>query len=169
MCILMILIPDSQDRPLLQFGQVIEPYYLFRHSGAEVVFASPAGGAPVSTAAGQDRAPAICRLRHDHLAREALADTLSLDQVSAEDFEAAFCIGVSELIDAGGDHPMSLLTAQLLDAGKPVAMPSDNNGVRLLITGNAPRPAAQALLGALSSFSSEHLPVTGGTTRSGTT
>jgi putative intracellular protease/amidase len=155
MRILMILIPDSQDRPLLQIGQVIEPYYLFRDSGADVVFASPTGGAPVSTAAGRDPAPAVHRLRHDHLTREALADTLSLDQVLAEDFQAAFCIGASEQIDAGGDHPASRLIAQLLDAGKPVAMLSDRSGVRLLTTGKAPGPAAQALLGALSNSSGE--------------
>lgn len=158
MRILMIVIPDSQARPVLKIGQVVEPYYLFRDSGAEVVVASPAGGAPVSTAAGQDRATAVRRLRDDHLARDALADTLSLDQVSAEDFQAAFCIGASEQIDAGGDHSASTLIAQLLDAGKPVVMLSDISGVRLLITGNAPRPAAQALLGALSNSSSESIP-----------
>jgi putative intracellular protease/amidase len=156
MRILMILIPDNQARPILKIGQVIEPYYLFRDSGAEVVFASPAGGDPVSTAAGQDRAAAVRRLRDDHLARDALADTLSLDQVSAEDFQAAFCIGASEQIDGGG-HPASALIAQLLDAGKPVVMLSDATGVRLLITGNAPRPAAQALLGALSNSSGESI------------
>jgi hypothetical protein len=153
--ILMIIVPDSLDRPLLQIGQVIEPYYLFRDSGAVVVLASPDGGSPISTANRQDQTPAVRRLQRDHLAREALAETLSLDQVSADDFQAAFCIGACELIGSGGDHPVSLLTAQLLDAGKPVAMLSDTNGVRLLITGNAPRPAAQALLGALSSSSSE--------------
>jgi len=154
MCILMILVPDSQDRPRLKIGQVIEPYYLFRDRGTEVVFASPAGGAPVSTAAGQERATAVRRLRDDHLAREALADTLSLDQVSAADFQAAFCIGPSEQLGAGGDHPTSLVIAQLLDAGKPVAMLSDSGGVRLLITGDAPGPAARALLGALSNLAS---------------
>jgi putative intracellular protease/amidase len=158
MRILMVILPDNGDKPRLQIGQVIEPYYLFRDSGAGVVFASLTGGAPISTANRQDNTPAVRRLRRDHLAREALAETLSLDQVSAEDFQAAFCIGASELIGAGGDHPVSVLTAQLLDAGKPVAMLSDDNGVRLLITGNAPRPAAQALLGALSSSSSESTP-----------
>jgi putative intracellular protease/amidase len=154
MRILMILIPDSDARPVLKIGQVIEPYYLFRDSGAEVVIASPAGGAPVSTAAGQDRSDAVRRLRNDHLAREALVDTLCLDQISAEDFQAAFCIGAAEQIDAG-NHRASVLIAQLLDAGKPVAMLSDIGGIRLLITGNAPRPAAQALLGALLNSSSE--------------
>jgi hypothetical protein len=155
MRILMILIPDRSDRPLMQIGQVIEPYYLFRDGGAEVVFASPSGGAPISTAGGQDQRAAVRRLRRDHRAREALAETLTLDQVSAEDFQAAFCISSSELIEAGVDHPVCLLSAQFLDAGKPVAMLSDNQGVRLLITGNAPRPAAQALLGALSGSSQQ--------------
>jgi hypothetical protein len=86
----------------------------------------------------RNRATTVRRLRDDHLAREALADTLTLDQVPAADFQAAFCIGASEKLDAGGNHRVALLIAQLLDAGKPVAMLSDSGGVRLLITGTAP-------------------------------
>ena len=87
MRILMILIPDNPDNPILKIRQVIEPYYLFRDSGAEVVVVSLAGGGPVSTAAGQDPATAVRSLRNDDLAREVPADTLSLDQVSAGDFK----------------------------------------------------------------------------------
>jgi hypothetical protein len=163
MRILMILMPDSSDKPTLKIRQVIEPYYLFRDSGAEVVVASLAGGGPVSTAAGHDPAAAVQRLRSDDLARELLADTLSLDQVSANDFQAAFCIGTVEELEADTEHPASLLIARLLDAGKPVAVLSESRGVRLLISGNASRPAAQALLGALSDASSG---ITSGRTRS---
>jgi putative intracellular protease/amidase len=148
MRILMLLIPDDQHSPLLDIGQVVEPYYLFRDSGAEVVFASPDGGAPVSIAASHDRTSAVLRLRGDHQAREALADTLSLDQVSTDDFQAAFCIGTARQIN-GGDHLVSLLVAQLLGAGKPVAMLTESRGVRMMITGDAPGPTAQALLSAL--------------------
>jgi putative intracellular protease/amidase len=150
MRILMILIPGNQAKPLLKVGQVTEPYYVFRDSGAEVVFASPSGGAPVPTTTDHDCATAVRHLRADQPVLEALADTLCINQVSADDFQAAFCIGAIEEINAASDHPVSLVIAQLLDAGKPVAMLSDRDGVRLLITGNAPRPAAQALLGALS-------------------
>ena len=158
MRILMILVPGSEATPALKIGQVIEPYYLFRDSGAEVVVASPAGGTPISTADSQDRTTAVRRLRSDQLARDALAETLCLDQVSVEDFHAAFCIGASERTGTGGDHPAAALIAQLLDAGKPVVMLSDISGARLLITGNAPRAAAQALLGVLSNSASESIP-----------
>jgi putative intracellular protease/amidase len=150
MRILMILIPGNQAKPLLNIGQVTEPYYLFRDHGAEVVFASPSGGAPVPTTADHDCATTVRRLRADQPAVEALADTLCINQVSADDFQAAFCIGAIEEINATGGHPVSLVIDQLLDAGKAVAMLSDRDGVRLLITGNASRPAAKALLGALS-------------------
>jgi hypothetical protein len=151
MRILMILIPDNQSRPTLKIGQVAEPYYLFRDSGAEVVFASPDGGAAVPTAASQDRTTSVRRLRGDNRAREALADTLSLDQVSTDDFQAAICIGTIEGIDAEASHKVSLLIAQLCGEGKPVAQVSETASRHLLITGNDPRAATQALLGAIRS------------------
>jgi len=149
MRILMILIPDNPSRPALQIGQVAEPYYIFRDSGAEVVFASPDGGAAIPTAARQDRTTSVRRLRGDNRAREALADTLSLDQVSTDDFQAAICIGTIERIDAEVSHKVSFLITQLCCEGKPVARVTESGGRRLLITGNDPLAAAQALLGAM--------------------
>ena len=87
------------------------------------------------------------RFGKDFLAREALADTLSLDQVFVEDFQAAYCISALGILTPSGDHPASRLIAQLLAAGRPVAVVSSGGG--LMITGTSPLLAADALLGAL--------------------
>lgn len=163
--ILMILVSDADTGhptppPVLQFERFLEPYYLFLDAGAEIVLASLSGGDPaMRTASGQRRdATAIMRrFQSDQVARDALTDTLRLDQVDPADFDGAFCIGVS-----GGvwpphvDNPAGAMVGQLLAAGKPVAViPSQldldplGTGAGLLIAGDkatASDQAAHALL-----------------------
>jgi hypothetical protein len=101
----------------------------------------------------------LLRFGLDHAAREALADTLSLDQIFFDDFDAAFCIGALGAVWSG--EPAASLLANFLAAGKPVAIvPNKINlsphgtGEGLLITGDgahAPAQAAHALIGALRS------------------
>jgi hypothetical protein len=169
MRILMILISDADrgrpmSAPILRFERFLEPYYLFVDAAAEVVLASLSGGDPgMRTASGHrtDATAIMRRFRGDSASRDALVDTLALDQVDPGDFDGAFCLGVF-----GGvwpphiDHPAGAMIGQFLSAGKPVAVvPSqlDLNpqgaGVGLLIAGDlaaAPLLAAKALLGALS-------------------
>jgi putative intracellular protease/amidase len=102
MRILMIVAPGERDNGLFTLEQLIEPYFWFRDGGAEVVFASPEGGEPISLSPGQKSSASVLRFRKDHFAREALTDTLCLDQVFAEDFEAAYCIGAPEIFSV---HP----------------------------------------------------------------
>lgn len=162
MRILMILIPDraAANRPVLRIERIAEPYYLFRDAGAEVVLASPGGGFPWLGLASDDpdeAPPSLVRFRGDGEAREALTDTLGLDQIFAGDFDAALCIGSPGKIWDG--TPAGGLLAAFLTAAKPVAViPSDldlaphGTGSGLLITGDSaqtPALAAQALLGTL--------------------
>ena len=93
MRILVIVVPKQTNVGLLKLEQVVEPYYQFRNSSAEIVFASPNGGEPIPIGSGQNSMDLVLRLRKDRLAWEALTDTLSLDQVFAEDFDAAYCLG----------------------------------------------------------------------------
>jgi hypothetical protein len=168
MRILIILISDADTGhptppPVLYFERFLEPYYLFQDAGAEVVLASLKGGDPLMRTASGERTGATAvmrRFQDDHAAREALIDTLGLDQVDPSDFDGAYCLGVS-----GGvwpphiDNPAGAMIGQLLAAGKPVAVaPSRLNlepqgaGEGLLIAGDraaAPILAAKALLGAL--------------------
>jgi hypothetical protein len=167
MRILMILIPDPGTAPrippVLQFERFLAPYYLFVDAGADVVLASPCGGDPaMRTATGKrtDATSAMQRFQQDQTARDALADTLELHRVEPDDFDGAFCLGVT-----GGVWPPNIdnaggaMIGRLLAAGKPVAaVPADlrlapqGAADGLLITGDhadASRLAAKALLAAL--------------------
>jgi hypothetical protein len=167
MRILMILVSDTANLdgapPVLQFERFLEPYYLFVDSGADVVLASLLGGDPsMRTASGKrtDASPAMRRFQRDLAARDALADTLELSRVDLDDFDGAFCVGVS-----GGvwpphvASPAEAMIGDLLAAGKPVVVVPARIDLEprgtadgLLITGDralAPMLAARALLGAL--------------------
>jgi hypothetical protein len=138
-------------------------YYVFHDSGIEVVLASPAGGSPWMGPAspGWESADgAVRRFRKDGPSREALTDTIRLDQAYAEDFDGALCFGSPGSIwRPEHGSPAASLIADFLVAAKPVAiMPSDldlaphGTAEGLLITGDsagAPLLAAHALIGAL--------------------
>ena len=149
MRILMIIAACDLTGLLPTIGQVVEPYYQFRDGGAEVVLASPDGGDPVATTASSDSLAPSIRFRRDRHAREAFADTLCLEQVFAEDFDAAYYIGPSEKLPPGGDNLVSKIVQQLLALGKPIALVSADFGAGLMIKGASPRSAALALLGTL--------------------
>ncbi len=103
---------------------------------------------------------AATRFRQDSLALDEFSDTLGLDQVYPDDFDAAFCVGLPDSIWRP-EHKSSAgaLIARMLDVGKPVAvMPSSIDltpkgaGEGLLIVGDyskSPVPIAQALIGAV--------------------
>jgi len=167
MRILMILIPesgtpDSKGDPAVRFERAAGPYYVFRDANAEVVLASHGGGSPSMQFASSSEVSSdvLQRFRLDGIAIDEFSDTLSLDQIYADDFDAAFCVGLPGSIWQP-DHKSSAgaLISRLLDAGKPVAvMPSGVDlapkgaSEGLLIVGDglkSPIPAAQALMGAV--------------------
>ena len=166
MRILMILVPDSHGPdsntdPAVRLEYAAGPYYAFRDAGVEVVLASPDGGSPSMEFADSSEASAgiVQRFRHDKTAIDEFSDTLRLDQVYTDDFDAAYCVGLPGSIWRP-EHKSSAgaLISRLLDAGKPVAvMPSGIDlapkgaGEGLLIVGDSshsPAPAAQALMSA---------------------
>ncbi len=165
MRILMILTAGSGERASrsLSFEQVIEAYCFLRDSGLEVVMASSQGGnPPIRGARKRSKQTTVPNqsFQSDRSARDAISDTLKLEQIYTEEFDAAICIGVLEhpahIADAEAAH--SLLKA-LLAAGKPVAIvPAElkfaprGSFEGLLISGaeiRAPSIAAKAILAAL--------------------
>jgi hypothetical protein len=167
MRILMILIPEqdapgNRSDPAVRLERAAGPYYAFRDAEVEVVLASAEGGSPLMQMASGSQASSgiLQRFRQDQRAIDEFSDTLSLDQVYPDDFDAAFCVGLPDPVwRPEHDSSAGALIAKLLDAGKPVAvMPSgidlapNGAGEGLLIVGdgsNAPVPAAQALMGAV--------------------
>jgi 2-keto-3-deoxy-L-rhamnonate aldolase RhmA len=163
----MILIPESdapgsKSDPAVRLERAAGPYYAFRDADVEVVLASSDGGSPLMEFAsqGEGATALLQRFKQDRAAMDEFSDTLCLDQVYADDFDAAFCVGLPGSIWRP-EHRSSAgaLISRLLEAGKPVAvLPSDvdlaPNGVGegLLIVGdssNSSIPAAQALMGAV--------------------
>ena len=104
------------------------PYYAVKDRGIEVVVASPAGGAaPVDPRSEEAAAlvPSVRRYRADPLARADVADTLRLDQICTEDFDAAFYPGGHGVLwDLANCTDSAALLLAMLGADKPVALVS---------------------------------------------
>ncbi|SHG60020.1 hypothetical protein SAMN05444169_3263 [Bradyrhizobium erythrophlei] len=167
MRVLMILIPEndvpgSKRDPAVRLERAAGPYYAFRDADVEVVLASPDGGPAVMKVAsgGEASTEVMQRFERDKHAIDDFSDTLSLEQVYTDDFDAAFCVGLPDSVWRP-EHKNSAgaLISRLLGAGKPVAvMPSGIDlapkgaGEGLLIVGDgskSPIPAARALMGAV--------------------
>jgi hypothetical protein len=167
MRILMILIPENdasetKNDPAVRLERAAGPYFVFKDANVEVVLASPEGGSPLTEFAvnGSALTEVIQRFRQDRMVIDEFSDTISLDQVYTEDFDAAFCIGLPGSIWRP-EHKSTAgaLIARLLDAGKPVAvMPSGIDlapkgaGEGLLIVADSSKSSvavAQALMGVI--------------------
>jgi hypothetical protein len=165
MRILMILTDGSHGRPglSLSLDQVVEAYYLLHDSGTEVVVASSRGEYPFIRDV-RDHSAQIAsmfrRFESDWSARAAISDSLKIEQIYAEDFDGAICIGgLQEPHNTADTEVVLSLIEALLAAGKPVAI--DPSEIRLapekslrglLITGDsvrAPFIAAQSILAIL--------------------
>lgn len=101
------------------------PYYVFKDAGAEVTLASPKGGQPPIDPKSDEPAnqtDAMARFKGDPAAQAALAQTVRLADVSADDFDAVFYPGghgpMWDLVD---DQTSIELIESFYDAGKPVA------------------------------------------------
>ncbi|SCW50870.1 hypothetical protein SAMN02927900_02209 [Rhizobium mongolense subsp. loessense] len=142
----LILIVDGEEgagNPEVGLERIAIPYYAFKNTGSEVVMATLKGGPPL-IADGMRSADmsdeAVRRFRGDRDARDELADTLALDQIVAEDFAAAFCIGLSGGLWTDAEDGVAALLRKFLAFGKPVALVP---GKHLLI---APEGAGNGLL-----------------------
>jgi hypothetical protein len=166
MRILMILIPENdasalKSDPAVRLERAVGPYYIFRDADVEVVLASPDGGSPLMEFFESNASTGVMqRFRRDRPVVDEFSDTISLDQVYPDDFDAALCVGLPGSIwQPQHQSTAGALISRLLDAGKPVAvMPSGvdlfpkGTGDGLLIVGDGSKssiPIAEALMGAL--------------------
>ncbi|MFZ0266435.1 MAG: type 1 glutamine amidotransferase domain-containing protein [Caulobacter sp.] len=101
------------------------PYYVFTDAGAEVTLASPKGGQPPIDPKSDDPAnqtDAMTRFKNDPAAQKVLANTVKLDEVSADDFDTVFYPGGHGPMWDLVDNPTSIaLIEAFYNAGKPVA------------------------------------------------
>ena len=101
------------------------PYYTFIDAGADVTLASPKGGQPPLDPKSDDpsaQTDATKRFKADTTAQKALASTVTLDTIKAEDFDAVFYPGGhGPLWDLAEDKKSIAFIEAMYNAGKPVA------------------------------------------------
>ncbi|WP_210521011.1 type 1 glutamine amidotransferase domain-containing protein [Hymenobacter terricola] len=101
------------------------PYYAFVDAGATLTLASPKGGQPPLDPKSDDpsaQTEATERFKKDPAAQKALANTVKLDTIKAEDFDAVFYPGGhGPLWDLAEDPRSIALIETMYAAGKPVA------------------------------------------------
>jgi putative intracellular protease/amidase len=109
------------------------PYYTFKDAGADIVLASPAGGQPPLDPKSDEpdfQTELTRRFKADPAAQQALASTVKLETVSAEDFDAVFYPGGhGPLWDLAESSVSIALIEAFQRAGKPTAFVCHAPGV----------------------------------------
>lgn len=101
------------------------PYYVFKDAGAEISIASPKGGQPPLDPKSDEpdfQTEATRRFKTDSAAQAALANSLKLADISADDYDAVFYPGGhGPLWDLTVDKNSIALIETMFKAGKTVA------------------------------------------------
>src|ERR1051326_1634082 len=109
------------------------PYFVFRDAGAELTLASPKGGQPPidpKSDLPENQTPAMTRFKNDELAQQALAHTVLLADVKAEDFDTVFYPGGhGRMWDLAEDPDSIALIESFYDSGKFVGFVCHAPGV----------------------------------------
>lgn len=102
------------------------PYYVFKDAGVDITLASPAGGQPPLDPKSDEpdaHTAATKRFKDDQQATKALANTLKLASIAAEDFDAVFYPGGhGPMWDLAEDRTSIALIEAMHRAGKPVGL-----------------------------------------------
>ncbi|MFV0595850.1 type 1 glutamine amidotransferase domain-containing protein [Shewanella sp.] len=101
MKILMVLtshsdLGDTGHKTGFWLEEFAAPYYTFKDAGAQLVLASPLGGQPPldpKSALEDFQTELTRRFNQDQIAQQALANTVKLETVKADDFDAVFYPG----------------------------------------------------------------------------
>ena len=149
MNILMVLtshdrLGDTGEKTGFWLEEFAAPYYALKDAGAALVLASPAGGQPPidpKSDAPDAQSEDTARFKADPEAQAALASTVTLDTVKAEDFDALFYPGGhGPLWDLAQDPRSIALIEAFAAAGKPVAAVCHAPGVLRDVKGADGKP-----------------------------
>ncbi|WP_223486859.1 type 1 glutamine amidotransferase domain-containing protein [Pseudomonas sp. A-RE-19] len=120
------------------------PYYVFKDAGAQLTLASPKGGQPPLDPKSDEpdaQTAATDRFRKDSAAQSALASTVELSTVKAEDYDAVFYPGGhGPMWDLAEDTFSIALIGAFYKAGKPVAAVCHAPGVLRHVKGADGQP-----------------------------
>ncbi|TDK25861.1 type 1 glutamine amidotransferase domain-containing protein [Arthrobacter crusticola] len=138
MKILMVLtshdqLGDTGKRTGFWFEELAAPYCRFIEAGTDITLASPAGGQPPLDPKSNEpdfQTDETRRFDSDPAAQQALANTVRLDSVSVDDFDAVFYPGGhGPLWDLAEDRDSIALIEATYRSGKPVALVCHAPGV----------------------------------------
>ena len=114
------------------------PYFVFRDAGVDLTLASPKGGQPPidpKSDLPENQTEAMARFKKDETAQKALAHTVRLADVKAEDFDTVFYPGGHGPMWDLAESPVSIaLIESFYDSGKPVALVCHAPGVLRHVT-----------------------------------
>jgi putative intracellular protease/amidase/catechol 2,3-dioxygenase-like lactoylglutathione lyase family enzyme len=109
------------------------PYFVFRDAGVGLTLASPKGGQPPldpKSDLPENQTPAMARFKKDTAAQKALANTVKLADVKAEDFDTVFYPGGHGPMWDLAESPTSIaLLEAFYNSGKPIALVCHSPGV----------------------------------------
>lgn len=135
---------DTGEKTGYWYEEMAAPYYRFKDAGIDVTFASPKGGRPPMDpmSNGADyQTDDTHRFDADQDAQAALADTVRLDSVVAEDFDSVFYAGGHGPMWDLAEDPVSIrLIESMWRAGKPVASTCHGPAVLRHVTGESGLP-----------------------------
>ena len=114
------------------------PYFVFRDAGVQLTLASPKGGQPPidpKSDEPENQTDAMTRFKKDKTAQEALANTVKLSNVKAEDFDTVFYPGGHGPMWDLAEDPVSIaLLESFYKSGKPIALVCHSPGVLRHVT-----------------------------------
>jgi putative intracellular protease/amidase/predicted enzyme related to lactoylglutathione lyase len=114
------------------------PYFVFRDAGVELTLASPKGGQPPldpKSDLPENQTPAMTRFKKDAAAQKALANTVKLADMKAEDFDTVFYPGGHGPMWDLAESPVSIaLLEAFYNSGKPIALVCHSPGVLRHVT-----------------------------------
>jgi putative intracellular protease/amidase len=114
------------------------PYFVFRDAGADLTLASPKGGQPPldpKSDLPENQTPAMERFKQDETAQQALAHTVRLEDVKAENFDTVFYPGGHGPMWDLAESPVSIaLLESFYNSGKPIALVCHSPGVLRHVT-----------------------------------
>ncbi|WP_417811052.1 type 1 glutamine amidotransferase domain-containing protein [Thalassospira alkalitolerans] len=116
---------DTGHKTGIWLEELAAPYFRFRDAGAEITLASPKGGQPPLDPNSQvpdALTKATKRFKGDEAAQKAFANTVTLDGLNADDFDAIFYPGGhGPLWDLATDAKSIALIEAFVAQDKPVA------------------------------------------------
>lgn len=109
------------------------PYFVFRDAGVNLTLASPKGGQPPvdpKSDLPENQTPAMTRFKQDEIAQKALAHTVRLSDVRAEDFDSVLYVGGhGPMWDLAESQTSISLLESFYNSGKSIALVCHAPGV----------------------------------------